>query len=37
MDHLKGVLFVDRVTDSGGLNKELKDHGFKADDVRSLI
>ena len=37
MDHLKGVLFVDRVTDSGGLDKELKDHGFKADDVRSLV
>ena len=37
MDHLKGVLFVDRVTDSGGLNKELKDHGFQAADVRSLV
>ena len=37
MDHLKGVLFVDRVTDSGGLNQELKDHGFQAADVRSLV
>ena len=36
MDHLRGVLFVDRVTDSGGLNKELKDHGFLAEDVRSM-
>ncbi|WP_115017513.1 peptide deformylase [Synechococcus sp. UW140] len=37
MDHLKGVLFVDRVTDAGGLTKELQDHGFEAADVRSLI
>ena len=37
MDHLKGVLFVDRVTDAGGLNKELQDHGFEAADVRSLV
>jgi len=36
MDHLRGVLFVDRVTDSSGLNKELKDHGFLAADVRPM-
>ena len=36
MDHLRGVLFVDRVTDSSGLNKELKDHGFLAKDVRPM-
>ena len=37
MDHLKGVLFVDRVTDESGLHQELKDHGFLAGDVRSLV
>ena len=36
MDHLRGVLFVDRVTDSTGLNKELKDHGFLSTDVRPM-
>lgn len=36
MDHLTGVLFVDRVTDAGGLSKELKDHGFQSADVRPL-
>jgi peptide deformylase len=36
MDHLRGVLFVDRVTDATGLNKELKDHGFRATDVRPM-
>ena len=36
MDHLTGVLFVDRVTDAGGLTKELKEHGFQPNDVRSL-
>ena len=36
MDHLTGVLFVDRVTDVGGLDKELKDHGFQSSDVRAL-
>ena len=29
MDHLNGVLFVDRVTDEAGLQKELNDHGFQ--------
>ncbi|WP_114994337.1 peptide deformylase [Synechococcus sp. UW179A] len=36
MDHLNGVLFVDRVTDKGGLLKELKDHGFHSTDVRPV-
>jgi peptide deformylase len=37
MDHLNGVLFVDRVTDEGNRNRELKEHGFEAVDVRPLI
>ncbi|TCD56088.1 peptide deformylase [Synechococcus sp. BS56D] len=37
MDHLKGVLFVDRVSDEGNRNRELKDHGFLAADVRPLV
>ncbi len=36
MDHLEGVLFVDRVTDQDGLTKELDDKGFKREDVRLL-
>ena len=36
MDHLNGVLFVDRVTDKAGLLKELKDHGFQSTDVRPI-
>jgi len=36
MDHLQGVLFVDRVTDEGNRNRELSEHGFKAVDVRPL-
>ena len=36
MDHLQGVLFVDRVTDEGNRNRELSEHGFKAVDVRRL-
>ena len=36
MDHLNGVLFVDRVTDEAGLRKELKDHGFQPQDVHSV-
>jgi hypothetical protein len=28
MDHLNGVLFVDRVTDELSLNAELQEHGF---------
>ena len=36
MDHLNGVLFVDRVTDELSLNEELQQHGFARDDVRSI-
>ncbi len=33
MDHLNGVLFVDRVNDKQDLKKELEEHGFNKDDV----
>jgi peptide deformylase len=36
MDHLNGVLFVDRVTDELNLNEELQQHGFRRSDVRSI-
>ncbi|MBM5825561.1 MAG: peptide deformylase [Cyanobacteria bacterium M_surface_10_m2_119] len=36
MDHLNGVLFVDRVTDELSLNAELQDHGFRRADVQSI-
>jgi peptide deformylase len=36
MDHLQGVLFVDRVTDELSLNEELQQHGFARDHVRSI-
>ena len=36
MDHLNGVLFVDRVTDEAGLQKELNDHGFHRQYVHSV-
>lgn len=36
MDHLNGVLFVDRVTDELSLNQELQEHGFARDAVRSI-
>ncbi len=36
MDHLQGVLFVDRVTDELSLNEELQEHGFRRHDVQSL-
>ncbi len=36
MDHLQGVLFVDRVSDELSLNEELQEHGFRRDDVHSL-
>ena len=36
MDHLNGVLFVDRVTDEAGLQKELNDHGFQRQHVQSV-
>ncbi|AAP99127.1 MULTISPECIES: peptide deformylase [Prochlorococcus] len=36
MDHLNGVLFVDRAINEEALNKELKEHGFKKKDVLRL-
>lgn len=36
MDHLQGVLFVDRVTDALALNEELRQHGFKGEHVQPL-
>ncbi len=36
MDHLNGVLFVDRVSDKTELNRELAEHGFDSGDVRAL-
>jgi len=37
MDHLKGVLFVDRVSDGAGLEEGLKEKGFDRSHVRSLL
>jgi peptide deformylase len=36
MDHLHGVLFVDRVTDELSLNQELQQHGFRRTDVTTI-
>jgi len=36
MDHLNGVLFVDRVTDEDKLVEGLKEKGFDRSDVRSI-
>jgi peptide deformylase len=36
MDHLNGVLFVDRVQNSVALNKELTKHGFFVRDVEAV-
>ena len=36
MDHLTGVLFVDRVTNEEELNTELQEHGFNNQDVRAI-
>jgi peptide deformylase len=36
LDHLNGVLFVDRVTDELSLNEGLQQHGFERSDVRSI-
>jgi peptide deformylase len=36
MDHLNGVLFVDRVTDELSLNEGLKQQGFDRRDVQSV-
>jgi len=36
MDHLNGILFVDRVTSKDELNKELIKEGFNEKDVISI-
>ncbi|MFE4106335.1 peptide deformylase [Almyronema epifaneia] len=36
MDHLNGVMFVDRVDNALALNQELQKHGFSAGDVQHL-
>ena len=36
MDHLQGVLFVDRVSDELTRNDELRKHGFRANDVHAI-
>jgi peptide deformylase len=36
MDHLNGVMFVDRVENGIALTQELKKHGFALDDVRPV-
>lgn len=36
MDHLNGVLFVDRVTDELSLNEGLQQQGFRRSDVQSI-
>jgi peptide deformylase len=36
MDHLNGVLFVDRVENSLALTEELKKHGFSVQAVKSI-
>ena len=36
LDHLNGVLFVDRVSDGDSLEQELRQHGFERSHVRSL-
>jgi peptide deformylase len=36
LDHLNGVLFVDRVTDELSLNEELRQHGFQRDHVQTI-
>ncbi len=37
VDHLRGVLFVDRVTSTDELKKELTKEGYKMQDVKPLI
>jgi peptide deformylase len=36
MDHLNGVLFVDRVTDEHSLHEELRQHGFQREHVQAI-
>ena len=33
VDHLRGILFLDRVTSNEELNKELSKEGYNIDDV----
>jgi peptide deformylase len=37
MDHLNGVMFVDRVQNSLALTEELNKHGFSPQAVKSLV
>lgn len=37
MDHLTGVMFVDRVNNQLALTQELKKHGFSAKDVKAIL
>jgi peptide deformylase len=36
MDHLNGVMFVDRVDNDLALNEELKKHGFSVQAVKPV-
>ncbi len=36
MDHLNGILFVDRVSNQEALTKELKENGFQSTDVQTF-
>tara|TARA_Y100001968_G_scaffold328294_1_gene375169 strand:+ start:2277 stop:2894 length:618 start_codon:yes stop_codon:yes gene_type:complete len=36
IDHLNGILFVDRVTEQDNLKKELKENGFSYKDVNNI-
>lgn len=36
IDHLNGVLFVDRVSNNEDLNIALEEHGFRSEDVQSV-
>jgi NAD(P)H-dependent FMN reductase len=36
MDHLTGVMFVDRVTNQLALTQELQKYGFSAKDVKAM-
>jgi peptide deformylase len=36
LDHLNGVMFVDRVQNAIALNKELSKHGFSVGDVQAM-
>ena len=36
IDHLNGVLFIDRVSDTSALKLALKEHGFRSSDAQSI-